>query len=103
MSSPGAALEAALARAAAATEQAAGATRAVPLDPAVRAALVELSGPRAAVAQRSIGERVRRGLLDWDEVWREPEALGPDGVRLVQGAMVRVADEIRSSMPGPAS
>lgn len=87
-------LDAALAHAEAVVERAATATRAAPVDPALRAALGEASGPGAPLAARSIGDRVRRGGLDWDDVWRDPEALGPDGVRLVQRALVVAAREI---------
>ena len=60
------ALEAALARAAAVSERAAAVTRTQPVDPAVRAALNEVSGPSASAsaAERSVGERVRCGLLE---------------------------------------
>lgn len=87
------ALEAALARAAAVSERAAAVTRTQPVDPAVRAALDEVSGASASAAEQSVGERVRCGLLEWDDVWRDPHALGPAAVRLVQRALVVVAQD----------
>ncbi|MEI5671827.1 MULTISPECIES: hypothetical protein [unclassified Nocardioides] len=88
-------LEAALARAAAVSERAAAVTRTQPVDPAVRAALDEVSGAASAsAAEQSVGERVRCGLLGWDDVWRDPHTLGPAAVRLVQRALVVVAQDI---------
>ena len=93
------ALDAALARAAEVTERAASVTRSAPVDPAVRAALAEVSGPSASEAERSVAEQVRRGVLDWDELWRDPAALGPAGVRLVQRALVVLAHDIGRAAP----
>jgi len=94
-----AALEAALAGAAAACERSAAAGREAPVDPAVRVALAEAAASAPSAAERAIGERIERGLLDGDEVWRDPHALGPDGVRLVQRAVVAAAREIGRALP----
>lgn len=87
-------LEAALARAGAAVARAAEATRAEPADRAVVAALTEAARSATAPAERHLGERVEQGRLDWDEVWGDPYALGPDAVRLVQRAVVLAARDL---------
>lgn len=97
--SAAAALAAALDGAAEVTARAQAATRAAPVDPAVRAALAELCGAGAVAPRRDLGERVRRGLLDWDEVWQDPRSIGPEGVRLVQQAVLVVAREIGRAAP----
>lgn len=92
-------LDTALDRAAVATERAAEDSRLAPVDPAIRAALAEAAGAPATTGERAIAARVRLGLLDWDDVWRDPPGLGPDGVRLVQRALVVAAREIRRESP----
>lgn len=99
MSGLDAALDAALARAAEVTASAADATRSAPVDPAVRAALDEVSGPSAPAAERAVGDLVRRGDLGWDDLWRDPASLGPAGTRLVQRAIVVLAHRMAREAP----
>ncbi|WP_182524592.1 hypothetical protein [Nocardioides dongkuii] len=86
MSATGARLDALLERVEAVTERAAAATRAAPVDPAVRAALVAVAGEDAP--------------RDPDGLWRDPAAAGPEGVRLVQRAIVHVAGDVRRAATG---
>lgn len=74
------ALEQALGRAAMVAEEAAAATRAAPVDPAIRAALVSVGAADGN---------------DADRLWRDTGEQGPDGARLVQRAIVVVAREMR--------
>lgn len=95
-------MAAALARAATVREAAAGVTRAAPVDPLVRQALAEVAAEAVSAAERAVGERVARGRLGWDDVWRDPHALGPGGVRLVQRALVRLSRQVAREVGGPA-
>jgi len=92
-------LDGALDRAAVVTERAADASRRSPVDPAIRVALAEAAAAPEATGERAIAERVRLGLLDWDDLWRGPQGLGPEGVRLVQRALVVAAREIEREAP----
>lgn len=92
-------LDAALTRAAVATERAADDSRRAPVDPAIRAALAEAGAAPETTGEHAVAERVRLGLLDWDDVWRDPQGLGPEGMRLVQRALVAAAREIRREAP----
>lgn len=74
------ALEQALGRATVVAEEAAAATRAAPVDPAIRAALVEAGAADGA---------------DADRLWRATGERGPEGARLVRRAIVVVAREMR--------
>lgn len=73
--------------------------RAAPVDARLLAALAAAAGPGAPLAQRSVGDRVRRGLVTWDEVWRDPYALGPEAVRVVQTALVALARSVAAETP----
>ena len=95
----GADLDTVLDRAAAVAERAAAATRAEPVDPLVRRALAEAAGASAREAERAVGERAVDGTVGWDQVWRDPAALGPEGVRLVQRALVVAARDMRGATP----
>lgn len=88
------ALEVVLSRAESATDRAAAVSRAAPPDPAVRVALAEACDGSDTVTEHAVGERVRAGLLAWDDVWRDPHALGPGAVRLVQRALVLLARDL---------
>jgi len=92
-------LDAALDRAAAATERAADVSRRSPVDPAIRAALAEAAAVPETTGERAIAERVRLGLLGWDDLWRDPQGLGPEGMRLVRRALVVAAREIEREAP----
>ncbi|WP_244930003.1 hypothetical protein [Nocardioides sp. W7] len=99
MSASRTAVETALTHAAAATERAAVVSREAPVDLAVQVALAEAGAASVDVGERAIADRVGRGLLGWDDVWRDPQALGPEGVRLVQRALVLAAREIGREAP----
>ncbi|GAA5152847.1 hypothetical protein GCM10023340_33860 [Nocardioides marinquilinus] len=63
---------------------------------AVLRSLCEQDG--APLEWRSIGGRVERGTLTWEQVWREPRAEGPAGVALVTRAATVVARDALASI-----
>lgn len=75
------ALDRALGRAAAVAEEAAAATRAAPVDPAVRAALVRAGAGDGGAA---------------DDLWRRAGGHSADEVAVVRRAIVALARDMRS-------
>lgn len=92
-------LEQVLARADDALREAQARQAGVPLDPRVLAALSSVTGPATPLPARCVAERVRRGALSWEEAWADPR--GPEGLRVVQTALVALARCIDREAPRP--